>query len=245
MSAPSSVDPDEVRRFDALAAQWWDPAGGMAALHRINPARLGYLAQTLARQFGRPGGDLAGLSILDLGCGAGLIAEPLARLGAAVTGADAAADAIEVARRHAARGDLAIDYRCATAEALAAEGAGFDAVLALEIVEHVTDPAAFLATAASLVRPGGLVVVSTLNRTLKAYALAIVGAERILRWLPRGTHRWDRFLRPEEVEASLRRAGLKPLDRRGLVYDPLRDVWRLSERDLDVNYFVAMRRPAP
>jgi len=241
-----SIDQAEIERFSTLAETWWDPKGSMAPLHRLNPARLGFLRQTIVTHFGRDAKSLTpfgGLRILDIGCGGGLISEPLARLGATVTGLDAAEANIEVARAHARGADLTIDYRQASAEELAAAGKRFDAVLALEVVEHVADVDAFLAAAATLVRPGGAFIASTLNRTPKSLLLAIVGAEYMLRWLPRGTHRWDRFLRPSEFAAHLRRQGLRTLEIRGLVYDLLTGEWRLG-RDLGVNYLVFAARPA-
>ena len=244
--ARSSVDPEEVAKFDRLAADWWSPTGSMKPLHKLNPPRLRYIRERIAAHFGGETGGLdglKGLEIVDVGCGAGLVCEPLARLGAAVTGLDAATASIEVARLHAVRSDLAIDYRDTPAEAVLAGPERFDVVLALEVVEHVVEPAAFLATCAGLLKPGGLLIVSTINRTMKAYALAIVAAEQVLRWLPRGTHQWDKFVTPEEIEQALRPAGLTPVDCVGLIYHPLFDEWRTG-RDTDVNYIAAYARQA-
>lgn len=235
----SSVDPAEVARFARIAGEWWDPAGKFAPLHRLGPARMTFLRDRLATHFGRelPAmRPLEGLSILDIGCGGGLVAEPLARLGARVTGIDPAGDNIAAAQSHAGTSGLDINYRVATAEVLAAEGAVFDAVLCLEVVEHVTDPAAFIALASGLVRPGGVLIASTINRTMKAWLLAIVGAEYILRWLPAGTHRWDRFVTPDELARFMAGASIERISFEGLVYDPLADRWSLSP-DTDVNYF--------
>ncbi len=238
--ASASIDPAEIAGFEAMAAEWWDPKGKFAPLHNLNPARLAYLRDRLVDRFAvdkaerRP---LAGLKVLDIGCGGGLVAEPLARLGAAVTGVDAGAGNIGVARTHAAQAGLDIDYRCAAAEDLAAAGEQFDAVLALEVVEHVADLEAFLGAAAALVRPGGLLVLSTLNRTVRAFALAIVGAEYVMRWLPRGTHRWDRFLRPHELARAVRTSGLAVTDIAGMSYDLRRSEWRI-DRDTAVNYLL-------
>ncbi len=243
--ASPSIDTDEVERFSALAEGWWDPKGSMAPLHRLNPARLGFLRQGLATHFNRDPKSLRpfeGLRILDIGCGGGLISEPLARLGADVTGIDASGANVAVARAHARDTDLEIDYRQASAEELAAAGRRFDAVMALEIVEHVADLDAFLQAAATLVRPGGAFIVSTLNRTPKSLLFAIVGAEYVMGWLPRGTHRWDRFLRPSELAAALRRQGLQMREIRGLVYDLLAGEWRIG-RDLGVNYLCLATRP--
>lgn len=243
--ASPSIDQAEVERFSALAETWWDPRGSMAPLHRLNPARLGFLRETLAAHFERDAKSLRpfdGLSILDIGCGGGLISEPLARLGATVTGIDASEANIAVARAHARGADLEIDYRPASAEALSAAGERFDVVLALEVVEHVADVEAFLQAAATLMRPGAAFIASTLNRTPKSLLFGIVGAEYLLRWLPRGTHRWDRFLRPSEFAAGLRRQGLHVREIRGLVYDLLAGEWRIG-RDLGVNYLIYATRP--
>ena len=237
MSA-ASVRVDEVARFDALAEDWWSPEGPMAPLHNINPVRIGWLIETLARRFKAHGPPLEGRTILDIGCGAGLLSEPLSRLGARVTGLDPAPAAIAAARAHAEATGAELSYRVGAVEELAAEGAKFDAVLAMEVVEHVADVPAFVATAASLVAPGGILCFSTLNRTAKSFALAILGAEYVLRWLPRGTHQWERFVTPLELTAALRRAGFVVTARRGLMFDPLRREWRLAD-DTSVNYFLA------
>jgi len=246
MSATSTVDPAEVAKFQAMADEWWDPHGKFRPLHRMNPCRLDYITAQVAAEFGRDltaPSPFTGLRILDIGCGGGLLSEPMARLGATVTGADVAARNIAVARLHAEGAGLAIDYREESAEALAAAGEVFDAVLALEVIEHVADPPAFLAACRALLRPGGLLVASTLNRNAKSFALAIVGAEWLLRWLPRGTHDWKRFITPDELSALLRDAGLDPVDRKGMVFSPVSGRWSLSPRDLSVNYaMTAIRR---
>jgi len=235
----ASVKADEVARFDALAEDWWRPDGAMAPLHRINPVRIRWLVDTIARRFkAQSRAPLAGVSILDIGCGAGLLAEPLSRLGARVTGVDPAPSAVAAARAHAEATGAELTYRAGTVEDLAAEGARFDAVLAMEVVEHVEDVSGFVAAAASLVAPNGIFCLSTLNRTAKSFALAIVGAEFLLRWLPQGTHRWEQFVTPLELTGALRRAGFVVRARRGLVYDPLRREWKLSD-DMSVNYFLA------
>jgi 2-polyprenyl-6-hydroxyphenyl methylase / 3-demethylubiquinone-9 3-methyltransferase len=245
VSLGSTVDPAEIEKFRRMAEEWWDPRGKFRPLHRFNPVRLGFLKDRLCRHFGRdPGAErpLAGLSVLDIGSGGGLVAEPLARLGAAVVGIDATARNVEVARLHAAESGLAIDYRHAAAEELAEAGETFDAVLALEIVEHVASLDAFVAAVGRLVRPGGLVAVATLNRTLKAFALAIVGAEYVLGWLPKGTHDWRKFVRPSELEAALRASGLGLAETSGVTYNPLLDRWSLGT-DLDVNYLAVATKP--
>ena len=242
----STIEPGEIAKFEAMAEEWWDPGGKFAPLHRMNPVRLGYVARQIAAQHER---DLdaerpfEGLRILDIGCGGGLLSEPMARLGAEVVGADAAARNIPVARLHAERMGLAIDYRATTAEALAAEGESFDAVLNMEVVEHVADPLAYLSACARLLRPGAPMTTSTLNRNAKSYLYAIVGAERVMRWLPRGTHEWSKFITPDELFALLREAGLEPVDRTGFVFDFARWDWHLSDRDLSVNYVTTAVRP--
>lgn len=246
MNTELSVDPAEIEKFAALATTWWDAEGPFRPLHRLNPVRLRFIRDRLAAQFGRDANadrPLEGLRIADIGCGGGLLAEPLTRLGATVTGIDATAKNIGVARAHAAESGLDIDYRVATAETLRDAGERFDAVLSMEVIEHVADIDAFLAAAAELVDRGGLMFLATLNRTLKSYALAIVGAEYILRWLPKGTHDWKRFVRPSELAASLRGAGMRIGDITGVVYNPLTDRWSLNTRDLDVNYMAVAEKP--
>jgi 2-polyprenyl-6-hydroxyphenyl methylase / 3-demethylubiquinone-9 3-methyltransferase len=236
---------DEVARFDALGDAWWDLDGPMAPLHRLNPVRIGWARDLIARHFKRQaplGAPLAGLDLLDLGCGAGLFAEPLARLGANVVGVDPATAAIEAARRHAEETGAWLAYRAATVEDLAAEEHRFDIVSTMEVIEHAADPKHFIAAAASLVKPGGLFLASTLNRTLKSFALAIVGAEYVLRWLEPGTHRWEQFVTPLELTGFARAADLKRLSLRGVVYDPFSASWRLSS-DLGVNYLFAATKP--
>jgi 2-polyprenyl-6-hydroxyphenyl methylase / 3-demethylubiquinone-9 3-methyltransferase len=240
-----TVDRRDIDRFAAQAASWWDPRGSFRPLHQINPVRIDFIRGELLTHFRRDARSLspfAGLRLADIGCGGGLVAEPMARLGFAVTGVDADAEAIEVARAHAAASGLAIDYRVADVEVLAAEGERFDAVLALEIVEHVADRDRFLMALAQLVKPGGMFIGATLNRTPRSFALAIVGAEYLLRWLPPGTHDWNRFARPSEFALPLRRAGLATARLAGLNYDWRGGGWRVSD-DLSVNYMlVAVRR---
>ena len=244
-AASPSVDPAEVERFARMAEAWWDPRGKFRPLHVLNPVRLGYIRDKAVAQFSldpKARRALTGLSILDIGCGGGLVAEPLARLGAEVTAIDAADRNIAIARAHAAQSGVPVDYRAASAEELAGERRQFDVVLALEIVEHVADLGAFLDATAALVKPGGLLIVATLNRTPKAFALAIVGAEWVLRWLPRGTHDWRKFVRPSELARELRRNGLTLAELRGVSYSPLGDRWSLSG-DTDVNYLLAATKP--
>ncbi len=243
-TAAPTVDPAEVARFSALATRWWDADGPMRPLHRLNPLRLSWIKGEICARFGRDSKSptaLSGLTVLDVGCGAGLVTEPLARMGAAVVGIDPSDETIAAARLHAAAAGLAIDYRATTAEALAEAGERFDVVLTLEVVEHVTDVAAFIATVASLVKPGGLTVASTINRTRKAWLLAIIGAEYVLRWLPRGTHDYDKLVTPDEMRAAYGSAGLSPAGETGVMYVPLMDRFRLTA-DMDVNYMIAAAR---
>jgi 2-polyprenyl-6-hydroxyphenyl methylase / 3-demethylubiquinone-9 3-methyltransferase len=244
-SPGSSVDPEEIARFSSLSEEFWDPRGKMRMLHRLNPVRLRFIRDAACGKFERDPRRLdclSGLRILDIGCGGGLLSEPLARLGASVVGADASSPNVEVAKRHAEEAGIAVDYRATTAEALADAGESFDLVLAMEVVEHVADLGLFVRCCAKMVKPDGLMLVATINRTLKSFALAIVGAEYVLGWLPRGTHRWDKLVTPNELEAALERAGLRLVDIRGVVYDLFADAWRLAD-DVDVNYMaVAARR---
>jgi 2-polyprenyl-6-hydroxyphenyl methylase / 3-demethylubiquinone-9 3-methyltransferase len=242
-----SVISGEVARFDALGDAWWDVDGPMAPLHRVNPVRIGWARDLMMRHFKREapvGVPLAGLDLLDVGCGAGLFAEPLARLGADVVGVDPALAAIEAARRHAEETGARLAYRMGTVEELAAEERQFEVVSAMEVIEHTADPKRFVATAASLVKPGGLFLASTLNRTLRSFALAIVGAEYVLRWLEPGTHHWEQFVTPLELTGFSRAAGLRRLSLRGIVYDPFSASWRLSP-DTGVNYLFAATKPDP
>ncbi len=242
----TTIDRAEVEQFSKLAAQWWDERGPMAMLHKFNPVRLAYIRDQAATHFGRNPrqiGCLSNLRILDIGCGGGILSEPLARLGASVVGADPAEANIEVARKHAALADLVIDYRAVTAEDLADKNEKFDVVLAMEVVEHVADVGLFMRRCAEMVRPSGLMIAATLNRTMKSFALAIVGAEYVLRWLPRGTHRWDKFVTPAELEGAMKAAGLNVVDERGVVYRVMGDRWELSS-DMDVNYMLTAARGA-
>jgi 2-polyprenyl-6-hydroxyphenyl methylase/3-demethylubiquinone-9 3-methyltransferase len=240
----STIDEAEVERFSALAAEWWDPRGKMAPLHKFNPVRIGYIRDQAAAKFGRDPkrlDSMKGLRILDIGCGGGILSEPLARLGATMTGVDPSETNIEAARAHAETSGLAIDYRCSTAEQLAEQGEQFDLVLAMEVVEHVADVPLFVASCAALVKPGGLMIAATLNRTLKSFALAIVGAEYVLRWLPVGTHSWDKFVTPNELEIAMEQSGLHVTHEQGVVYNLLADRWQLSS-DTDVNYMLTAER---
>jgi 2-polyprenyl-6-hydroxyphenyl methylase/3-demethylubiquinone-9 3-methyltransferase len=240
----STVDEAEVARFSALATEWWDPRGKMAPLHKFNPVRIGYIRDQAAAKFGRDPkrlDSMKGLRILDIGCGGGILSEPLARLGATMTGVDPSETNIEAARAHAETSGLAIDYRCSTAEQLAEQGEQFDLVLAMEVVEHVADVPLFVASCAALVKPGGLMIAATLNRTLKSFALAIVGAEYVLRWLPVGTHSWDKFVTPNELEIAMEQSGLHVTHEQGVFYNLLADRWQLSS-DTDVNYMLTAER---
>jgi 2-polyprenyl-6-hydroxyphenyl methylase / 3-demethylubiquinone-9 3-methyltransferase len=238
-AAGSTVDPAEIAKFSKLSEQWWDPKGKMAPLHKINPLRLTYIRDAACRKFERNVKSLnclSGLRVLDIGCGAGLLCEPLTRLGAQVIGVDPSASNIAAAKLHADRGHLSIDYRCTTVEEMDARER-FDIVLAMEVVEHVSDVGMFLGRCAAMLKPGGLMVVSTLNRNWKSFALAIVGAEYVLRWLPRGTHQWEKFVTPEELARHLQDNRLTITEQTGVVYSPFADRWGLSS-DMDVNYMV-------
>ena len=245
-AAETSVDADEVAKFEAMAAEWWDPNGKFRPLHMLNPCRLDYITGQIAAEFGR---DLSaeapftGLRILDIGCGGGLLCEPMARLGGEVVGVDAAARNIPVAETHAAQSGLEIDYRHGTAEELAAAGERFDVVLNMEVVEHVADPRAYTATCAALLKPGGLMICSTINRNAKSFAMAIVGAEYVMRWLPKGTHEWRKFITPDELTQHIEAAGLAAVDAKGFVFNPVSWSWSISARDLSVNYVTASRKP--
>lgn len=238
----NTVDPSEIAKFEAMAAEWWDPNGKFKPLHMLNPCRLDYITSQIAGEFDRVlGGDrpFAGLRILDIGCGGGLLCEPMARLGAEIVGVDAAGGNIPVAMTHAAQSGLVIDYRHDTAENLAAAGEQFDVVLNMEVVEHVADPLAYLTACQQLLKPGGLMICSTINRNPKSFAMAIVGAEYVMRWLPKGTHEWSKFITPDELFNLIRGAGLEPVDRKGFVFNPVTWQWKLSDRDLSVNYVTA------
>ena len=239
-----SIDQAEIERFSRHAADWWNPRGPMAALHKFNPVRLAYIRDQAAACFTRDPKKLdclKGLRILDIGCGGGILSEPLARLGAEVVGADPSEENIKVARAHADDARVTVDYRATTAEELAAANERFDVGLAREVVEHVADVDAFVATCATMVEPAGLMIAATLNRTLKSFALAIVGAEYVLRWLPRGTHQWDKFVTPVELESAIERSGLQVIGERGVIYNPFVDRWQLSS-DMDVNYMLIAHR---
>ena len=242
----STVDEAEVARFSAMAAEWWSPTGKFRPLHKFNPTRVKYIREKLIAHFDRDTKSqrpLEGLRILDIGCGGGLLCEPLCRMGAEVTGIDASDTNIGIASTHAEQSGLDIAYEATTAEDLAVRGALYDIVLTMEVVEHVSDIELFLQASASMVKPGGLMFVATLNRTMKAYALAIVGAEYILRWLPKGTHQWEKFVTPDELERALSPAGLNVKERTGVTFNPLKDSWSLSS-DMDVNYMIFCERPA-
>ena len=246
MALQSTIDASEVEKFQAMAAEWWDPNGKFKPLHMLNPCRLDYITNQIAAEFER---DLtspkpfAGLRILDIGCGGGLLSEPMARLGAEVVGADAAERNIPVAQVHAEEQGLTIDYRHTSAEALVEAGEQFDAIMNMEVVEHVADPLTFLTACQQLLKPGGLMTCSTLNRNPKSYVFAIIGAEHVMRWLPKGTHEWSKFITPDELFDLLRQAGMEPVDKTGFVFNPIGWNWRLSEKDLSVNYVTTSIKP--
>ena len=246
-ASQTTVDPSEIAKFEAMAEEWWDLNGKFKPLHMLNPCRLDYITQQIAGEFDRDlkgTAPFAGLRILDIGCGGGLLAEPMARLGADVVGADAAERNIPVARIHAEQSGLDIDYRHTTAEAMAEAGEQFDVVLNMEVVEHVASPIDYLTACRQLLKPGGLHICSTINRNPKSYVMAIFGAEQVMRWLPKGTHEWSKFITPDELFDLLSQAGLDPVDRKGFVFNPIAWSWRLSDRDLSVNYVTASLRPA-
>lgn len=242
----SSIDPNEVARFSALAAEWWNPKGKFGVLHKFNPVRLAYIREKLCVHFDRDdtlARPLEGLRILDIGCGGGLLCEPMARLGATMVGVDASEKNINTASVHADGQDLVIDYRATTAEALKAEGETFDVVLNMEVVEHVADVNSFVADCAAMVKPGGVMFIATINRTAKAFFMAIIGAERLLRWLPVGTHQYEKLVKPEELANALAPTGMAIVDRSGVAFNPLEDRWKRVPNDLDVNYMVLAARP--
>ncbi|MFT6676620.1 MAG: 2-polyprenyl-6-hydroxyphenyl methylase/3-demethylubiquinone-9 3-methyltransferase [Sulfitobacter sp.] len=243
----TTVDPSEIAKFEAMAAEWWDLNGKFKPLHMLNPCRLDYITSQIAGEFDRDlksPAPFKGLRILDIGCGGGLLAEPMARLGADVVGADAAAGNIPVAQVHAAQSGLKIDYRHTTAEAMAVSGEQFDVVLNMEVVEHVASPIDYLTACHDLLKSGGLHICSTINRNPKSFMMAIVGAEHVMRWLPKGTHEWSKFITPDELFDLLGQSGVSPVDRKGFVFNPISWSWRLSDRDLSVNYVTASIKPS-
>lgn len=245
--ATTTIDPAEIDKFQAMAEEWWDPTGKFKPLHMLNPCRLDYITAQIAAEFDRDLNDaipFKGLRILDIGCGGGLLCEPMARLGAEVVGADAAERNIPVAQLHAEQSGLKIDYRHTTAEAMAEAGEQFDAILNMEVVEHVADPLTYLTACHDLLKPGGLMTCSTINRNPKSFAMAIVGAEYVMRWLPKGTHEWNKFITPDELYDLLRQSGMKPVDRTGFVFNFAKWDWSLSDRDLSVNYVTTSLKPA-
>jgi len=243
----TTVDPAEIAKFEAMAAEWWELDGKFKPLHMMNPVRLDYITRQIAAEFGRDPAaarPFEGLRLLDIGCGGGLLCEPMARLGATVVGADAAPRNIPVAQIHAEQSGLDIDYRHITAEDLAANGEKFDVVLNMEVVEHVANPLAYLTACRTLLKPGGLHICSTINRNPKSYVMAIFGAEVVMRWLPKGTHDWSKFITPDELHALLAEAGLTPVDKKGFKFNPVTWAWHISDSDLSVNYVTASRAPA-
>ncbi len=246
MESQTTVDPAEIAKFEAMAAEWWDPNGKFKPLHMLNPCRLDYIVDQISAEFSRDPRQpkpFEGLRILDIGCGGGLLCEPMARLGATIVGVDAALRNIPVAEAHAKQSGLEIDYRHTTAEDMAANGEQFDVVLNMEVVEHVADPLAYLTACQELLKPGGLMICSTINRNPKSYMMAIIGAEHIMRWLPKGTHEFSKFITPDELFALITDAGLEPVDRKGFVFNPLGWSWSLSHKDLSVNYVTASLKP--
>ncbi len=238
----TTVDPSEIAKFEAMAAEWWDPEGKFKPLHEMNPVRLEYINKSICGHFDRfleSDSPYKGLRLLDIGCGGGLLSEPMTRLGADVVGVDAGGVNIPVAAAHAKQSGLQIDYRHTTAEAMAEAGEQFDVILNMEVIEHVADPLSYLTACRKLLKPGGLMICSTINRNPKSYAMAIFGAEVVMRWLPRGTHEWNKFITPDELLKLQSKAGLKPLDRKGFVFNPLFWSWSISSRDLSVNYVMA------
>ncbi|PIB26535.1 bifunctional 3-demethylubiquinol 3-O-methyltransferase/2-polyprenyl-6-hydroxyphenol methylase [Amylibacter kogurei] len=242
MAVNTTIDPDEVAKFEAMAAEWWDTEGKFKPLHMLNPTRLDYIVDQICAEFDRDPTQpkpFDGLRLLDIGCGGGLLSEPMARLGATVVGADAAAGNIPVAQIHAEQSGLKIDYRNCTAESLAADGEKFDIVLNMEVVEHVADPLAYLTACQQLLKSNGLMICSTINRNPKSFLMTIIGAEYIMRWLPKGTHEYDKFITPDELVSLITNAGLQNVDRKGFVFNPLTWGWSISDRDLSVNYVTA------
>ena len=243
----NTIDPSELAKFTAMAADWWNPDGQFKPLHKFNPTRLAYICDKLCGQFDRDPNTakpLAGLRLLDIGCGGGLLSEPMARLGAEVVGADAAEANIKTAALHAEQQNLDIDYRAMTAEELVTQGEMFDAILNMEVIEHVADPQAFMTACSQLMKPDAIMFLATLNRTLKAFALAIVGAEYVLRWLPRGTHDWEKFITPKELDDMAAKAGLEVYSSTGVSFNPLTDKWRQTG-DMSVNYMGVARKAKP
>lgn len=241
----NTVDNDEISKFAAMAEEWWDPHGKFKPLHKFNPTRIAYIRDQICEHLGRDplqNRPLEGVKILDIGCGGGLLCEPMKRMGADITGIDATEKSIKIASNHAEKMGLDIDYRFTTAEKLVENGEQFDVVLNMEVVEHVADVSAFVASSAALVKPSGCMFMATMNRTAKSYALAIIGAEYILKWLPRGTHDWKKFLKPSELVAELRQVGLTVEELTGVSYNPLNDKWSLAPRDLSVNYMLMATR---
>ena len=242
MSRINTIDPKEVAKFEAMATEWWDTDGKFKPLHMLNPTRLDYIVEQIAAEFTRNlsiKNPFKDLRILDIGCGGGLLSEPMARLGATVVGADAAERNIPVAQIHAEQSGLEIDYRHTSAEAIVQTGETFDVILNMEVVEHVADPLGFLTACKDLLKPNGLMLCSTINRNPKSYLMAIIGAEHIMRWLPKGTHEWDKFITPDELFELIKSAGLNPVDRKGFVFNPFKWSWSISDKDLSVNYVTA------